>query len=60
MGVNLFILKFKLRNTASDSLISVTFETEVMLVALVHKIEALIVMRQSKNDNIKIFSLFTP
>jgi hypothetical protein len=60
MSANLSILKFKLRNTASYSLISVTFETEVMLAALVHKIEALIVMRQSKNDNIKIFSLFTP
>jgi hypothetical protein len=38
----------------------VTFETEVMLVALIHEIEALIAMRQRKNDDIKIFSLCTP
>jgi len=60
MSVNLFILKRKLRNTAPDSWISVTLETEVMLVALIHKIEALIVMRQSKNDSIKTFFTMQP
>jgi hypothetical protein len=55
-------IETKLCNTVSNTLISVTLETEVLLVAFIHKIETLIVTRLSKNDNIKIFflSLCTP